>query len=154
MVALTKYRLPPPLWLGVFCTLGWGLSRWLELVPLVGPPTRYLCMMFVFVGVAMEAFSVYVFVRHKTTVNPLNLKKSSHLVVTGLYRVTRNPMYLGMLCILTAWLFYLEELSTFVLLPCFVLLMNTLQIKPEERALENIFGDDYLAYKARVRRWL
>jgi protein-S-isoprenylcysteine O-methyltransferase Ste14 len=75
-------------------------------------------------------------------------------VDSGIYRFTRNPMYLGMLLVLTAGAVYLGNLAAFAVLPLFVLSMNRLQIRPEERFMREKFGDAYRDYAARVRRWI
>jgi protein-S-isoprenylcysteine O-methyltransferase Ste14 len=90
----------------------------------------------------------------KTTVNPIKPDKASSLVCTGIYRYTRNPMYTGLLFVLIAWGCFLDNLFSLLFVFVFVLHMTQFQIKPEERALESIFGDDYNLYKKQVRRWL
>jgi protein-S-isoprenylcysteine O-methyltransferase Ste14 len=74
--------------------------------------------------------------------------------VSGIYRLTRNPMYLGFLSVLFAWAIFLSNALAFVFLPVFVLYMNRFQIKPEEKALRALFGPQFVMYTARVRRWL
>ena len=94
------------------------------------------------------------FVRAKTTVNPMKPASASALVVSGLYARSRNPMYLGLLLILIGWAVYLSNGLAFLLLLAFILYMNRFQIEPEERALISLFGQEFVAYKSRVRRWL
>jgi len=89
-----------------------------------------------------------------TTVNPVAPDSSSALVTGGIYRFTRNPMYLGMLLLLLAWGIYLVNAFSIALCIGFILYMNRFQIQVEERALTNIFGDAYRAYTMKVRRWL
>jgi protein-S-isoprenylcysteine O-methyltransferase Ste14 len=76
------------------------------------------------------------------------------MVTSGVYRHTRNPMYLGMLCLLGAWAAWLGNAAALLGLPAFVAYMNRFQIAPEERALAQRFGAAFDAYAARVRRWL
>jgi len=94
------------------------------------------------------------FRRAKTTVNPMKPESASALVASGIYRYSRNPMYLGFLLMLLGWALWLSNASALLLLPAFVLYMNRFQICPEERALLSLFGPDYMQYRARVRRWL
>ncbi|WP_373099069.1 MULTISPECIES: methyltransferase family protein [Pasteurellaceae] len=94
------------------------------------------------------------FYHRGTTVSPISLEKSSVLVTNGVYALSRNPMYLSLLLILIAWFLWLGALSAVIGLPLFVLLMNYLQIKPEENMLNNLFGEAYRAYCRKVRRWL
>jgi AraC family transcriptional regulator, transcriptional activator FtrA len=97
---------------------------------------------------------VVAFRRAKTTVNPMKPDTTSTLVVSGIYRYTRNPMYLGFLLLLMAWAAALSNLLALVSLLAFVLYMNRFQIVPEERMLASRFAQDYAEYRARVRRWL
>jgi protein-S-isoprenylcysteine O-methyltransferase Ste14 len=94
------------------------------------------------------------FRRAKTTVNPMTPDAASSLVVSGIYRYTRNPMYLGFLLILTGWAALLSNMLALAVLPAFVVFMNRFQISPEERVLASLFPVDYAEYRARVRRWL
>ena len=89
-----------------------------------------------------------------TTVNPVNPNAATSLVNSGIYRVTRNPMYLGVLFLLISWAVYLANPLTLFGTVVFVLYMNRFQIAPEERALAAMFGEGFTAYKKRVRRWL
>ena len=97
---------------------------------------------------------VVAFRRAKTTVNPMKPDTASSLVVSGIYRYTRNPMYLGFLLLLMAWAAALSNVLALVSLLAFVLYMNRFQIVPEERMLASRFAQDYAEYRARVRRWL
>jgi AraC family transcriptional regulator, transcriptional activator FtrA len=97
---------------------------------------------------------VAAFRRAKTTVNPMKPGATSSLVVSGIYRYTRNPMYLGFLLLLMAWAAALSNVPALVSLLGFVLYMNRFQIVPEERMLASRFARDYAEYRARVRRWL
>jgi protein-S-isoprenylcysteine O-methyltransferase Ste14 len=107
----------------------------------------------VVVGVGFSLAGVASFRRARTTVNPTQPSASSTLVSTGVYRLTRNPMYLGFLLILLGWAVFLANALAVVGAPVFVLYMNRFQIAPEERALAARFGAEFSAYKARVRRW-
>ncbi len=94
------------------------------------------------------------FKKAKTTLNPTKPHASSSLVTTGIYRRTRNPMYLGFLVILAGWAVATANLAACLGLPAFLFYMNRFQIKPEERALQRTFGGEFNAYCAHVRRWL
>lgn len=76
------------------------------------------------------------------------------MVRSGIYRFTRNPMYLGLAAALLGWAVYLQNAAVLLMLPVFLLYMTELQIKPEERALLEMFGSSYSDYKQAVRRWL
>lgn len=108
----------------------------------------------ILLGILAALAGVLTFRRARTTVNPLRPEAASALVANGIYRCTRNPMYLGMLLVLTGWAVYLARPWALLVLPAFVVYMNRFQIGPEERALEAIFGAEFDAYRNRVRRWL
>ena len=91
---------------------------------------------------------------NKTTVNPLHPGAASAVVSSGVYRFSRNPMYLGFLLVLAAWAIYLSNALAALFLPAFVAYMNRFQIKPEERALLAKFGPAFSQYVAAVRRWV
>jgi protein-S-isoprenylcysteine O-methyltransferase Ste14 len=105
-------------------------------------------------GGIIAVAGVVAFGRAGTTVNPMKPGSSSALVQSGIYSVTRNPMYLGLLLVLLGWAIYLAHVLTLLFLPGFVWYMNRYQIEPEERALTSLFGPEFTAYAARVRRWL
>lgn len=105
-------------------------------------------------GLTIIGVCGYAFRRSNTTVNPLTPEESSRLVTTGLYRYSRNPMYVGFLLWLLACAVLVAHLVTFLLLPVFVIQANRLYILPEETALKKTFGADYLEYAQQVRRWL
>ena len=105
-------------------------------------------------GVVVTILGVASFKRAKTTVNPMKPGSASSLVVSGVYRWTRNPMYLGFLLILLGWAVFLSNALAFFLLPGFAFYMNRFQIRPEERALATRFGSEFASYRGRVRRWI
>lgn len=105
-------------------------------------------------GGFIALLGVVAFSRAGTTVNPMKPGSSSALVEAGIYSVTRNPMYLGLLLVLLAWAIYLADVLTVLFLPGFVWYMNRYQIEREEKALASLFGPEFTAYAARVRRWI
>src|SRR5690349_24996867 len=105
-------------------------------------------------GLAVSIAGVVSFKRARTTVSPLKPESASSLVVSGVYRVSRNPMYVGMALLLLGWAVWLVNLMAFVILPAFVLYISRFQIRPEEAAMTTLFGEEYEAYRSRVRRWL
>ena len=107
------------------------------------------------VGLMIAGNGVIAFRRLQTTVNPTRPETASTLAVDGIYRRTRNPMYLGVLLCLIACGAYMANFASLLLVPAlFVIYMNQFQIKPEEQALSLIFGEEFTNYMARVRRWL
>jgi protein-S-isoprenylcysteine O-methyltransferase Ste14 len=105
-------------------------------------------------GIAIELMGLLHFRKAKTTINPLKPEESSQLVTFGIYQITRNPMYLGMTLLLFAWGIYLTNIFPIALLPLFNLYITQFQIKPEEKILTNIFGQDFILYCKKVRRWI
>jgi protein-S-isoprenylcysteine O-methyltransferase Ste14 len=106
----------------------------------------------VLVGVALNIVAVKQFKRRKTTIKPF--QPSSTLVTDGIFRVSRNPMYLGMVCILVGLEICLASLTPLVFIPLFVWSITLRFIVPEEEGLAEQFGQAYKAYQTRVRRWL
>jgi len=113
-----------------------------------------LAVLLVFAGLGIGFTAVLQFRKAQTTINPVNPESSSSLVATGIFSKTRNPMYLGVLLILTAWAIYLANPFTVIGLVVFVLYITRFQIIPEERVLTGIFGKDFKDYCSRVRRWI
>ncbi len=156
MMRWLECRIPPPL-LALLC--GWGMAqlaaRWPQW-PLALPTVlrTVLILALLLVAVLLEGSAVWAFVRRRTTISPLQPQRSSTLVVDGFYRFSRNPMYLGMLCLLLAWAVWLGQWQALAGPLLFVLWLNRFQIAPEEQALLARFGSSYAAYCRRVRRWL
>jgi len=105
-------------------------------------------------GLGIGFIAVQQFRKAQTTLSPLKPESSSALVDTGIFSKSRNPMYLGVLLILTGWAIYLGQPITLAGLVIFVLYITRFQIVPEERVLMKTFGRDFTDYKGRVRRWI
>ncbi len=103
---------------------------------------------------AFLAFGVSLFNRKKTTVNPLSPEEATYLVTSGVYAITRNPMYLGFMLALASFCIYLGNIASLSFVIGFAVYMNCIQIPSEERALSGLFGEQFDQYKSRVRRWL
>ena len=147
-------KLPPPLvavffaciaWLVSGFGNAWGMSAAIQLFFVIG----FFCS-----GIFIALWALVSFKLSKTSSNPLNPEIATHLVQMGVFRFSRNPMYLGLASVLIAWCFYLGALASFLSVLGFLGFMQYFQILPEERALEKLFGNDYVRYKSRVRRWL
>lgn len=147
-------RIPPPVIL--LCTgagMWWLARHWPQFT--FDLPFRPWCALTIaLAGLVFGLVPALRFSRAGTTTNPLHPQHSTHLVVDGLNARSRNPMYLDMLLLLLAWVVLLANVASALLLPVFVWYITRFQILPEERALAARFGDDYAAYRARVRRWL
>ena len=106
------------------------------------------------VGFLIVAIGGYSFRRAKTTVDPRHPENATQLVVHGIYRWSRNPMYVGFFCWVLAFGIYLGSIVNLLLLPLFVVLINRWFIVPEEQALRRLFTASFDAYCQRTRRWL
>ena len=147
-------RIPPALVVLAAALAMWGVDRLLPLPAERPPGAGPLALALAACGLAAGALGVARFRRAGTSFDPLTPAKATTLVTSGIYRRTRNPMYLGLALLLVAWGVWLSTLPGLMVVPLFVLYMNRFQIGPEERALESIFGAEYDAYRRRVRRWL
>lgn len=148
-----RIRIPPPVVTFVFGFIMYllsHLSHWQFSLPF----QDLIVVVMLILALLLLLPAVYQFIQNKTTVNPLKPEKASKLVVTGLFRFSRNPMYLGMAFVLLAWGVYLGNPINVLVYAGFIAYMNRFQIQLEEVALEAIFGEEFLNYKARVRRWI
>lgn len=150
-----ELRVPPPL-------VGFIISGAMWIVASTLPPLRSLpasvrlptAVILALAGVAIGLSGVISFRRAQTTVNPLKPETSTSLVSTGIYRITRNPMYLGMLAVLLAWAAYLPSVWALLGPATFALYITRFQIIPEENVLHSLFGAAFVEYTHKVRRWL
>ena len=147
-------KLPPLILALLFAVVMWLAAKWLPALALDLPWRHALGGPISVVGILFVMSAGYAFRKARTTVNPTKPETSSTAVATGIYRLSRNPMYLGALLILIGWALFLSHAVPFLLLPAFVAYMNRFQIAPEERALQAKFGAEYETYKFNVRRWL
>ncbi|AVJ57127.1 isoprenylcysteine carboxylmethyltransferase family protein [Idiomarina sp. OT37-5b] len=118
------------------------------------PLPNWIIAIIAALGVIIPLIGVISFKRAATTPDPRDPTKTNSLVTTGIYRYTRNPMYLGFALLLLAWGLYLANMATLFGLPAYMFYMNQFQIKPEERALAEKFGRDYTQYHQKTKRWL
>ncbi len=153
MVSL-KVKVPPPAVALLFGLLMWLASSMVAPVAVPFAARVGVAVALASVGLTLGVTAMLSFLREKTTMNPTKPGAASSLVTGGVFRFTRNPMYLSLLLYLLAWTSYLSNWLALLFVPVFVLYINELQIKPEERALSALFGAEYASYKARVRRWL
>jgi protein-S-isoprenylcysteine O-methyltransferase Ste14 len=149
-----ELRIPPVVLVLLFGAAMSGLARLFPQADLVITGRPIWIAVFVALAVAITVAGVAAFRRHKTTVDPRTPEQATTLVSGGIYRFSRNPMYLGFLLLLAGWAFYVANWAAALLLPFFVVYMNRFQIRPEERALEARFGAAFRDYAGGVRRWL
>ena len=149
-----ELKVPPPVVGLLVAAAMWGVSSWPPVLPLAPGLRLVLAGAVALVGLAFDVLGLIAFRQARTTINPLRPGNTSVLVTSGIYRFTRNPMYVGLACLLTAWAVYLGALWPFFGPLLFVAYINRFQIGPEERVMRGKFGEEYAAYAARVRRWL
>ena len=148
-----ELKVPPPAVALVTAVLMWLVSRAAAALAFEFPAGNILAIGLAAAGVIIAVAGVVTFRRARTTLNPTKPESSSSLVSWGIYRVTRNPMYLGLLLELTGWAIFLSNWLAFVFLPVFIVYIHRFQIVPEERVLTSLFGGEFVAYQSRVRRW-
>lgn len=145
---------PPPIVLAIIGFLMWIVSRTLAWGQFAFPFQATIAIVLLIAGLILMGVAVASFISAKTTVNPLKPSRATSLVTTGVFRISRNPIYLGDLLVLSALAVWLGNVFNLLLLALFIGYINRFQIIPEERALAALFGERYIAYCARVRRWL
>lgn len=149
-----ELKVPPPVVSLLIAVAMWAISL---VTPLIEAPLvmrAAVAIILAIVGGSISVAGVRAFRRVQTTVNPLKPQTSSSLVCGGIYAVTRNPMYVGISCLLLGWSVFLASVWALAGPLAFVLYMTRFQIVPEERVLLSLFGADYTAYTSKVRRWL
>jgi protein-S-isoprenylcysteine O-methyltransferase Ste14 len=149
-----RLRVPPLAVTGIAALLAWSSAIAFPELSLPFAPVAWLSAAFLGLGVVCSALGVASFYRARTTVNPLQPEAATALVVSGIYRVTRDPMYLGFLFLLLGELAWLAHPLAWGVAPAFVVYLNRFQIAPEEHALRERFGAEYANYASRVPRWL
>jgi protein-S-isoprenylcysteine O-methyltransferase Ste14 len=149
-----ELKVPPPAVAFVTAVLMWLASRAAPAFAFVFPAGNFLAAGLGTLGLIIAISGVVTFRRARTTLNPTKPESSSSLVSWGIYRVTRNPMYLGLLLELTGWAIFLSNSLAFLFLPAFIVYINRFQIVPEEQALTSLFAREFVAYRSHVRRWL
>ena len=149
-----ELRVPPPavalivaiaMWIGARGTVATAAPEFVRFS---------LAIALALAGAIFDVSGLVAFRRARTTVNPMTPQSASSLVNSGVYRVTRNPMYVGLLFFLFGWAVFLWSGWTLLGPFAFAAYISRFQIAPEEKALYALFGADYLAYQAKVRRWL
>lgn len=147
-------RLPPPLVLLLCALLAWLSARFIPFGRFELPFREAIVAVIAAVGIALNLLPKILFQRAGTTVNPLHPARSSQLVTTGIYRYSRNPMYLGQALLLLACCLWWQHLPGLLVVPAFVLYITRFQILPEERQLSLHFAAEFQQFRNRTRRWL
>lgn len=152
MKNIMNNKIPPPI-VGLLSGLGIYLSSYLF-------PTFsfdyliFISIIFLLIGLFVFVSAIRSFNKHETTVDPLNPEKASTLVTNGVFKYTRNPMYLGLLLVLCSISVQFSLIGGLIIIPIFVLFITKFQIIPEEKAMKSLFKKDFQLYKEKTRRWL
>jgi protein-S-isoprenylcysteine O-methyltransferase Ste14 len=153
-MSVLELKIPPAVVLVFMGVIMWFAADLAPELVLVIPGRIIMASAVSLVGIALILAGAVAFRVAKTTVNPMQPGKTSSIVTRGVYKISRNPMYVGFLLILLSWAVFLSNIFSFAMLPVFVWYMNRFQIIPEEQALLAKFGTEYITYTKNVRRWL
>ena len=147
-----KTKIPPPL---VALFFGFLINYTKDIFPKIEIRYEIIFGSFmIIIGLIIILFAIMLFKKYQTTITPLNPSKATKLITDGIYKFSRNPMYLGLLLVLSGISTILNPIGGLFLIPLFVLYLNFFQIIPEENAMINLFKDEFLEYKENVRRWI
>ena len=145
-------KIPPPLLVLILVISNYFSSKKIDLILL---PNQDITSIIIFlIGMLILINPIFKFIKSKTTIDPIKFKKVNKLIASGIYKYSRNPMYLGLLMLVTSTsIFYLNIFS--ITTPFFFYYwINRFQIKREEIFLTKKFGKEYLLYKTKTRRWI
>ena len=149
-----ELRVPPPAAALLTAALMWLVAQALPAFEVDVPAGGAFTTLLAALGILLGAVAVIQFRRAGTTVNPMQPHESAALVTSGIYRFSRNPMYVADVLLLAAWAAWLANLAAVAPIALFIVYMNRFQIAPEERALQTRYGAAYADYCRLVRRWL
>lgn len=149
-----ELRVPPVIVAAIFSGLIFRTAEWLPGFGMSVQARSFFSLLFIGLAGLFGLAGLWSFNKAKTSVNPFTPELSSNLVSNGIYRYTRNPMYVGLAFVLDALCIGLDNLYTIALVALFMWYMTAFQIKPEERELLNVFGEEFKDYMSKTRRWL
>ncbi|MEO1117308.1 MAG: isoprenylcysteine carboxylmethyltransferase family protein [Pseudomonadota bacterium] len=147
-------KIPPPVLAALVAAVMYGVSRSTWSLSFDTGLNGWISSGLLLGGAVVVTLGVIQFRRHKTTVDPLHPEKASTLVTSGIFSVTRNPMYVGLVLILLGVGVRFDSLAAVLIALGFIPLITALQIRAEEAAMRDLFGGDFDAYVARTRRWI
>ncbi len=149
-----RLKIPPPIVGIAFGGVIWLLSENLAAPFMDQEISQIIALILLGIAGTIDVWAILSFRAAQTTIDPRYPHKTSTIVSSGIYQFTRNPMYLGLVLILTSLSIYLGTLLGLLCVLGFILYMNRFQIEAEEEHLEEQFGELYLSYKNSVRRWI
>ena len=145
-------KIPPPLLVLILVMSNYFSSKKIDLI--LFPNQNLISFIILIIGVLILINPILKFIKSKTTIDPIKFKKVNKLITSGIYKYSRNPMYLGLLMIvISTSIFYLNifSITTPILFVCWI---NRFQIEREEIFLTEKFGKEYILYKTKTRRWI
>ena len=147
-----KTKIPPPL---VALTFGFLINYTKNFFPKIEISNDlFISSFMIIIGLIIMLSAIILFKKYQTTITPLNPSNATKLITDGIYKYSRNPMYLGLLLVLFGISIILNPIGGLSLIPLFILYLNLFQIIPEENAMVDLFKDEFLEYKENVRRWI
>ena len=149
-----KLKVPSPVWALLAAICIWVTAKYWPVFRFEFANQWLVAVLVFLAGSIIDVIAMIQFRRARTTVNPLSPEKSTELVTTGIFSISRNPMYLGMALNLVGITIWFGDVSGLVFVALFVVVINQLQIKPEEEILTGLYGDKYTDWMQRVRRWI
>lgn len=145
-------KVPPPIIMFVLVALQWLLEKFFPIVRFEGSVYDLIGASLVALGVLIALIALTQFANSRTTLNPFG--KPSKFIKNGIYRYSRNPMYVALTSLLAGTSFILGAVSCIIMPIVFVVIINRTYIAPEELNMSELFGNDYKTYTKRTRRWL
>ena len=145
-------KIPPPILVLILVSSNYFSSKKIDLIHL--PNQDLISIIILLIGILILINPLFKFIKSKTTIDPIKFKKVNKLIISGIYKYSRNPMYLGLLMIvISTSIFYLNifSITTPFLFYCWI---NRFQIKREEIFLTEKFGEEYMSYKIKTRKWI
>ena len=147
-----KTKIPPPL---VALTFRFLINYTKNIFPKIEIRNESIFGSFMIItGLIIILSAIILFKKYQTTISPINPSNATKLITDGVYKFSRNPMYLGLLLVLFGISIILNPTGGLFLMPLFILYLNLFQIIPEENAMVDLFEDEFLEYKKNVRRWI
>lgn len=151
---MLQTRIPPPVY-ALFAAALMGLfDHYTPSLRWIVAPWNEFGWILIALGMGLDLYSVLIFIRKRTTVNPLRPDNVTELAVSGVYRISRNPMYLGMVLSLSGLAWLLGSPLCLLMVLAFARVLIVVQIAPEEAVLRDLFGDRYIEYSRQVNRWI
>ena len=147
-----KTKIPPPIIALMCIAINYLSTHFIN--PFKFPNIEIIGVFILLAGLVTAFLGYLLFKKYKTTVNPINPEETTILVTTGIFSITRNPMYLGLFFVICSTVLFFGSWFGIIILMFFVWYINKFQIIPEEETMKKKFGNKYNEYKKNVRRWI